>query len=144
MLRLSKTGLVLPFLCLLFLTPAVQAQQSFTARGVIPSLQVSGHHYTFGTPGTSDLLGDIHGRGGFDLNRNTGGRLSDGQLAFVDANGDYLFLTFVGVTHDNTVKLNFSIAGGTGQWDGATGSGIIVAHLMADGSADWRCEGVMD
>jgi hypothetical protein len=143
MFRLPKTGLVLPFLSLLFLTPAVRADQ-FTATGYILSFHSSGSHYTFDTFGSGTPTGDFHGRGRFDLDSSTG-LITNGEVAYVNGNGDFLVLAFQGsIDASGVIQEAFDIVSGTGQFNGATGSGLIYGQLNADGSVVYFIDGVIN
>lgn len=144
MFRLSKTSLALTPLCLLLLTPGLRADEvPFTATGFIPGFDSSGGHYTFTTTGTGDPIGDFTGMGEFDLSSD--GQITNGILTDMDVNGDFLVLTYAGsVDATGAFTETFTIIGGTGQWDGATGSGSITGQVNADGSATYTVDGVID
>jgi hypothetical protein len=133
----------LAFLVLLLLAPAVRADQ-FTLTGHIPDFHNSGNHYTFATSGTGSPLGDVLGRGQFDLDSTTG-QITNGVSTYVDGNGDFLQLDFSGtIDATGAIKETFTIAGGTGSLSGATGSGTVTGQLNADGSVDYTINGTIN
>jgi hypothetical protein len=143
MFRLPKISLVLTFLGLLLFTPAMRADQ-FTATGFIPTFNNSGGgHYTFDTTASGDPIGDVTGSGSFDLSAT--GDITNGDVVYVDVNGDLLELNFQGsIDASGAFVETFTIVGGTGQWDGATGSGMITGQLNSDGSANYAIDGEID
>lgn len=72
------------------------------------------------------------------------GTLDNGTGTFVAANGDLLYITFHGVSDGGFPTLHFTsyvtFTGGTGRFDGATGSATVQGSfddITGAGPADW-------
>lgn len=94
----------------------------------------------------------------------TGAVISDGAMTLTAANGDEVYVSYDGVQLDlpdfmgGTVSVgelipiegDFEVVGGTGRFDGATGSGTWVASAVYEGLSDpawaatWHFAGTID
>lgn len=81
--------------------------------------------------GNASHMGKIEGQFNHCINPFAGDNLTDGAGAIIAANGDEVHVAYEGtITRSggqSFVEGTFTISGGTGRFDGASGSGILTA-----------------
>jgi hypothetical protein len=98
--------------------------------GVFPVLAV----ITSTGEGTSSHLGKLTTSGVVTLTWTTGGVKVTGTATTVAANGDKLYNTLEGWSvGEGALDGSFVITGGTGRFEGATGSGSVTSSVDDDG-----------
>ncbi len=115
---------------------ATANEQPFAVSSTLTFQEHDGYYYVYSGPASGTLVGN-----GWQESRvHFEGKKLQSEVTITAANGDQVFMECAQAFDGTAWSGSFTIVGGTGRFEGASGSGIVSATL----NPDFTVSGVFD